>query len=106
MQVCESYRIPHSHFLGGPPIWTQLDRDKALWYAAWRAEMCPGCGTHPDEWDPAKGGSRTAYVAEQVRCPGCAASEQLRESIESQKVKDRGVRVELRKPKPKVQVQL
>ncbi len=97
--MCEQYRIPHSHFLGGPPTWSQLDRDKALWYAAWKAETCSGCGTHPDEWDPAKGGSRTAYEATQKRCPGCAATEQLQESIAAQKTKDRGVRVALRRPK-------
>lgn len=99
--MCESYRIPHSHFLGGPNTWSQLDRDKALWHASWKAGVCSGCGTHPDEWDPDKGGSRAAYEAVKIRCAGCAATEQLREATESQKTKDRGVRVELRPPQPK-----
>lgn len=98
MAVCEAYRIPHSHFLGGPLEWTQLDRDKAIWYQAYKAECCPGCGIHPDEWDPSKGGSRTAYVAKDMRCPGCAQVEQMREAFESQKTKPRGVHILLRRP--------
>lgn len=99
MTICEDYRIPHSHFLGGPPAWTQLDRDKALWHAAWKRQTCQSCGTHPDEWDPAKGGDRRAYEAVVVRCAGCASIEQLRDATDTAKVKDRGARVELRRPK-------
>lgn len=78
--MCEVYRIPHSHFLGGPLVWTQADRDKAIHHQVLKAETCSGCGTHPDDWDPAKGGHRQAYVAKVDRCAGCAAVEQLQEA--------------------------
>lgn len=100
MAICETYRISHSHFLGGPPVWTQLDRDKAVWHVAWKQALCQQCGTHPDEWDPDKGGDRTAYVAVTVRCTGCASLEQHREALESDRKQQglRGVRAELRRP--------
>lgn len=81
--MCEVYRISHSHFLGGPPVWTQADRDKAIWYQVEKARTCQACGTHPDDWDPAKGGRRDAYVVSVTRCPGCAALEQFQEAREA-----------------------
>ena len=69
--------IPHSVFLGRvvrpgeDPAWEDLDRDKALAFTRAKAELCPGCGTHPDWWDPAKGGHRFAYIGDQRYCPGC-----------------------------------
>jgi hypothetical protein len=98
MDICERYRIPHSHFLGGPLVWTQQDRDKAIWHARHRAERCSGCGTHPDEWDPKKGGDRQAYAAVESRCAGCAALELQQELTESRPKEDRlrGVRIVLR----------
>jgi len=64
-------------------VWTQQDRDKAIWHARYKAERCPSCGTHPDDWDPDKGGDRHAYVAVQTRCAGCAALEQEQDAIAS-----------------------
>lgn len=71
MSLCETYQISHSHFLGGPAVWTAQDRDKAIWYRVHKAETCPGCGTHPDDWDEAKGGRPDAYRAVQAHCKGC-----------------------------------
>jgi len=83
-------------------MWTQLDRDKALWHAAWKALICTSCGTHPDEWDPKKGGARDAFIAVQHRCHGCAATEQAQAAMERDKQQQtqRGVRITLRRPKP------
>lgn len=33
---------------------------------------CRGCGTRPEEWDPARGGRADAYRPESRQCPGCA----------------------------------
>lgn len=80
-------------------MWTQPDRDKAIWHARYKAERCSGCGTHPDEWDPEKGGHRQAYQAVESRCPGCAAIEQLQETTESRPKNERfkGVRIVLKR---------
>lgn len=83
--------VPHSTFLS----WHVDDQDKAL---AWQAEIaacCPSCGTRADEWDPAAGGSRTAYVADVTRCSGCEvvaiAERDLREDLPD----ELGVRISL-----------
>lgn len=79
-------------------MWTQQDRDKSIWHARYRAERCSGCGTHPDEWDPAKGGDRQAYAAVESRCAGCAMLEQQQAALSSRAKEDRtrGVRIVLR----------
>lgn len=100
LRVARAHRISHSHFLGGPAVWTQQDRDKAIWLAAHEGEICRSCGTHPDEWDPTKGGDRHAYVAKLHRCAGCAAVEQRQEALAADKSKDRGTTVILRRPEP------
>lgn len=86
-------------------MWTQQDRDKAIWHARHKAERCGSCGTHPDEWDPAKGGDRHAYAAVQSRCAGCAALEQQQEALESAPKGERirGVRIVLKR-RPTIEV--
>ncbi|WP_017585479.1 hypothetical protein [Nocardiopsis ganjiahuensis] len=61
------YRISHSAFLG----WPKRDRDLALWAHIREMETCSGCGTRAEEWDPDRGGSRTAYLPTVSACPGC-----------------------------------
>lgn len=90
MAVCAAYGIPHSEFLG----WRDTDRSKAIWQWVRQQEACPSCGTRPDEWDPEKGGHRLAYVARKRRCSGCAAKQQVEESVEPEK-EGRGVHVVL-----------
>lgn len=94
MAVCADYKIPHSEFLS----WSRSDRDKAIWQWVRQREACPSCGTRPDEWDPEKGGRRLAYVARKRRCLGCAAKQQVEESIEPEK-EGRGVHVVLERGK-------
>lgn len=79
--MCETYRIPHSHFLGGPLRWTSLDRQKAQAYSEWKAKACSGCGTRSEDWDPSLGGDRFAYVSHTERCPGCELKEMERENV-------------------------
>jgi hypothetical protein len=67
VEVSRYYRISHSAFLE----WSKSDRDKALWAHIREAETCGGCGTRPDEWNPAEGGSTTAYLPTEAVCPGC-----------------------------------
>lgn len=68
MAYCGPAGIPHSHFLGGPLVWTAADRDKALEWQQAEAQKCSRCLTDPSEWavDP------NAYVYGPVVCPGCA----------------------------------
>ncbi|GAA4849754.1 hypothetical protein GCM10023403_10690 [Pseudonocardia benzenivorans] len=87
MDYCGPRGIPHSHFLGGPPQWTDEDRDKALWWLIHDNAKCPNCGTRPDEWDPAKGGHDHAYLAELHKCWGCDTSAGAEQAIDE---KDRG----------------
>lgn len=75
MAYCGPLGIPDSHFLGGPALWTQDDRDKALAWQEMDRLTCRGCGTRPEEWNPNKGGDRNAYVAEVQVCPGCEVRE-------------------------------
>lgn len=96
MDVCEFYRIPYGEFLR----WDIDDRHKAVMHRMRKAGQCGRCGTHPDEWDPAKGGYIDAYVAEQHVCRGCAAQE--REQRELDKRPEPGVTVRLRKFDPDI----
>ena len=68
-------------FLG----WDSDDRDKAMWHQLRKRERCQGCGTHPDDWDPAAGGHVDAYVAKRVHCKGCQTKESGEEAFEREK---------------------
>lgn len=97
MDVCAEYRIPHSVFLS----WSKLDRDKAIWHRIRVAGTCRTCGTHPDEWDPKKGGHRAAFTAEVHLCPGCEQKQRVEKTLEDDQYKgQRGLSVVMR-PNPK-----
>jgi hypothetical protein len=81
LAICETYQISHSHYLGGPALWTPEDRAKVEAYAEWKSGLCSGCGTHEDWWDPDKGGHRFAFVTETNRCPGCEIKAQEQDQI-------------------------
>lgn len=68
--------MSHSHFLGGPPRWTEDDQDKAIEYERWLRAEC-SCGTRMEEWDE----DPYAYVGYQWRCPGCEVIEQEKENV-------------------------
>jgi hypothetical protein len=71
MAYCGPLGIPWSEFLS----WPKVDRDAAILWQQHRDRLCKGCGTHPDEWDPARGGHPRAFVATVHTCPGCGAVE-------------------------------
>lgn len=72
MELCHKWGIPHSQFRGhGDGSWSDLDRRKALAYAALLKQVCPSCGTRAEEWDEDAGGDEDAYRATTHRCIGC-----------------------------------
>jgi len=72
MELCHTWGIPHSKFRGhGDGTWSDLDRRKALAYADYLKQLCPQCGTRPQEWDENAGGDEDAYRATTHRCIGC-----------------------------------
>lgn len=81
LAICETYQISHSHYLGGPPVWTAEDRSKVEALAEWKAGVCSGCGTHEDWWDRAKGGHPFAFITDTHRCPGCEIKAQEQDQI-------------------------
>lgn len=89
MAYCYDNALPHSHFLGGPYEWTDLDRVKVMAYALERTERCPSCGTSPWEWQA----DQEAYVAIREQCPGCLRREALSEETSGSPLK--GSRVAL-----------
>ncbi|MFF0409703.1 hypothetical protein ACFYUY_04620 [Kitasatospora sp. NPDC004745] len=96
MELCETYRIPHSQLMGASAggRWSALDRAKALAWAAWKAAVCDGCGTRPQEWDEQQGGDRYAYVPQTSRCLGCELIEMESEQV-PEGAEGRGVRIGL-----------
>jgi hypothetical protein len=59
-------------------------------------QTCPQCGTRPDEWDPAQGGNRRAYLAEVEQCRGCQAIDQRSGSLTDEQ-RGRGMQVVLKR---------
>lgn len=76
MAYCGPKGIPLSQFL----TWPQDDQDAALLWQSHEGQRCTGCGTHPHEWDPERGGNPHAYMAGLRYCPGCARSASLANS--------------------------
>lgn len=97
MDYCGPRGIPWHDFVG----WPKVSRDAAILWSQHQAQLCQGCGTHPDDWDLDKGGHRHAYVATVRRCPGCAALAQRTERERKGKGQERqlepGVHVSLRR---------
>lgn len=84
MEVCRAYGIPHSHFLGGPNRWSELDRDKAISYEIVLREQCPRCGTLPEDWQDTETNrvhDRPLWAAVPRRCFGCQDIENVRERM-------------------------
>lgn len=72
MELCNQWGMPHSRFKGrGDGTWSDLDRRKAMAYAAYQRHVCGTCGTRPEEWDEDAGGDEFAYTAITHRCLGC-----------------------------------
>lgn len=72
MAYCGPRGIPHSHFLGGPLAWSDVDRDLALAWEARRRATCQGCGLRRDQWTNADGRfDPQAFEVDFDDCPGC-----------------------------------
>lgn len=67
-----SYCGPRGIAWGAFLQWDRLSRNAAVAWARRNAETCTSCGTHPDTWDPTRGGSEHALVAVIDACRGCA----------------------------------
>lgn len=67
MDYCGPHGIAWEDFLS----WSKTSRDAAILWQRRRNETCTGCGTHPDDWDPTRGGSEVAFRAELRSCRGC-----------------------------------
>lgn len=75
MAICGPALIPHSHFLGGPAVWTELDRDKQrAWHR--RQQQTHSCGVHPEVWDPELGGDLDGLRLVSKVCRACEIAEQ------------------------------
>lgn len=73
LRICREHGISHSHFLGGKPVWTDLDRDKAKALAILDAEECPNCHTLREDWVDADGKplKEPVWTPDFRSCPGC-----------------------------------
>lgn len=83
MDYCGPQGLPRSEFLR----WARDDRDAALLWVVRQRQVCAGCGTRPEDWDPELGGHPRAFVATLHRCPGCAATENRRKRAEKDREK-------------------
>lgn len=83
MAICRHYQVPHSHFMGGPLKWTDLDRDKAVAYEWLLREQCPRCGTLPEDWVDERNRplDEPVWAAVARHCHGCDEMERLQEKV-------------------------
>lgn len=67
LAACADLGIPHSQFLGGPGVWTDLDRAKLLGFRRYERSLCQNCRTDPKQWaaDP------DAFTYQLEHCEGC-----------------------------------
>ncbi|MEV1295777.1 hypothetical protein [Pseudonocardia sp. NPDC049635] len=79
--MARAHKISHTEFLR----WPLYDRQKAVAYEIRLSEYCPDCGTHPDTWDPAKGGHPHAMEMRLEHCRGCEITEQHDKAIENKR---------------------
>jgi hypothetical protein len=89
--------MPHSEFLS----WPDDDQDKALAFQAQRHQVCPGCGTRPEEWIGGDGRrvDEDPYTAEAIKCYGCVARGALADELRPRENEppEPGIRVVLRR---------
>lgn len=91
MAYCYDKGLPHSEFLS----WDPEDRAKMLAFMAEKSLTCSMCGTAPWQWDPYQGGDSHAYVPIPVKCEGCAAKDQARETMTDSHSKGPGIQISL-----------
>lgn len=87
MAYCGPRGIALDDFLA----WSQHSQDAALVWSAHESRRCPGCGTHPEDWDPAKGGSRDARHWHPEVCVGCQRKQAADADLRKDKDPTRGL---------------
>lgn len=90
MDYCGPAGIPHSHYLGGPPVFTDVDRQLALAWTIRRRATCGSCHTREDQWRR----DREAFTPTEVACTGCT-EKRMAEAQLSEREKDEGVQIVL-----------
>ncbi len=108
MELCETWGIPHSIFLGRPwpkpgeALWLDEDQDKAIAYFLFKKESCAQCGTREEDWVDESGRYLNPPKLEPiaVRCHGCETKEQFQDSL-PKGATQRGVYVAFRKFDPR-----
>lgn len=90
MGYCGPAGVSHSEFLGGPPGWTEQDRELALAWAMRREATCGSCGTRRDQWTR----DADAFVPTETRCPGCEEIRMAEQQLPKEAL-EQGVRVVL-----------
>lgn len=68
--------IPYSTFLG----WSDDDQHVALEYERLMRQVCPRCGTRPQDWED----DPFAHVGQHQACMGCEVKGQEEENIAEQ----------------------
>lgn len=86
MAICGPAAIPHSYFLGGPNVWTELDRDKQRAWQRRQHETHGKCGIHPDVWDPERGGDPGVLRLASRTCAACELEETGRDSYDKKRL--------------------
>ena len=83
MAYCGAAGIPHSWFLGGPYLWSDLDRAKALAWQAREAGRCSRCGTVSADWvdDDGRLLADPPFDFYTEECKGCLCREEKVEGI-------------------------
>lgn len=96
MNYCGPHGVGWLEFLS----WPKVSRDAAILWQQHRAEVCTGCGTHPDEWNPARGGRPDAFEMGPTHCRGCEVRAQAEEQFERDRKRyRRGTTMVMRRPK-------
>lgn len=80
LAVASAHGISHSHFLGGPRRWSDLDRAKAVAMTRIDRATHADCGTRLDEHGP-DWRSDPKFTVKASTCPGCVLIEQAREAL-------------------------
>jgi hypothetical protein len=86
MAVARQYQQPRRIILGdvlpgpGEPLWHDDDREWAIAYETWLAELCRECGTPRHVWNGAKDGE-LPFVGVVTSCRGCEEVADTEEEI-------------------------
>lgn len=86
MAYCGPRGIPLDQFL----TWPESSQQAAMHWQA-RESRRHDCGTHPEDWDPAHGGSKDFQHWHPVVCIGCQKKQQAMEALKADNDKTKGL---------------